>query len=251
MTFSGVGILAFRLSSASVSVRVSAELEPALKWTPNIQVEYPLFELSDGSGKNTPAVLEIWSLCRAGFDPWVEKGMAPHSVLPQSFTGSQEGHGVKRWLINTCIAWTTYSSNLNFTWRYHSLLGTRRGMWAFNGGGGSGWTRFHFIFNWCNFITKGWFQDQQCSIGKGLSCWEQFKRKHLGQSELWNTSELEVWSVLGYELVRRELQYWDEALTAGNHWRVSSFSIVPESNVYCTKGLSRQAHGKGDWTGWW
>lgn len=59
MTFSGVGILAFRLSSASVSVRVSAELEPALKWTPNIQVEYPLFELSDGSGKNTPAVLEI------------------------------------------------------------------------------------------------------------------------------------------------------------------------------------------------
>ena len=47
---------------------------------------------------------------------------------------------------------------------------------------------------------------------------------------VWTLEDLRtrtVWSVLGYELVGRELQqYWDEALTAGNHWRGSSFSIV-------------------------
>lgn len=52
---------------------------------------------------------------------------------------------------------------------------------------------------------------------------------------VWTREDLRtrtVWSVLGYELVSRELQqYWDEALTADNHWRVSSFSIVSESNV--------------------
>lgn len=85
---SGVGILAFRLSTAKG--QVSAELEPALKWTPNTQILLSTHCLNCLMAQER-IHLQCWKS-----DPWVEKGMATHSVFPQSSTGSQQGHGVKR-----------------------------------------------------------------------------------------------------------------------------------------------------------
>lgn len=131
---------------------VSAELEPALKWAPNIQIllsTHCLNCLVAQTGKNPPAVHEIWVWSLGGEGDGYPFLPREFHRMPASPWGQKEMTDLTHALLELHTVVTLFHLRIS-SWPVRCQKGCKLLIWR-----KSGWTRFHLIFNWCNFITKG------------------------------------------------------------------------------------------------